>query len=268
MDYKLGNYDGEFKVISSASAVDTDYIKITSTGAIFNPTGSSVWSTTSDRRIKENIEEASYDKCYDNINNLGLYRFNYIDGFNNVNKDIKQLGFIAQEVKDIFPKAVVSQSFNNDEINIPDLLTIDISQINYSLYGAVKKLIELYNDDELRLKNLERLLNINNTSSNIALDTSNIALDTSNIALDTSNIALDTSNIALDTSNIALDTSNIALDTSNIALDTSNIALDTSNIALDTSNIALDTSNIALDTSNIALDTSNIALDTSNISTE
>ena len=170
MDYKLGNYNGEFKVISSTSAVDTDYIRITSTGAIFNPTGSSVWSTTSDRRIKENIEEASYDKCYDNINNLGLYRFNYIDGFNNVNKDIKQLGFIAQEVKDIFPKAVVSQSFNNDELNIPDLLTIDISQINYSLYGAVKKLIEMCNDKKKRLIILNNMLNIEQSTSNLIIE--------------------------------------------------------------------------------------------------
>jgi hypothetical protein len=240
IDYKLGNYGGEFKVISSASAVDTDYIKITSTGAIFNPTGSSVWSTTSDRRIKENIEKASYDICYDNINKLELYRFNYIEGFNNVNKDIKQLGFIAQEVKDVFPKAVVLQSFNNDEINILDLLTIDISQINYTLYGAVKKLIEMYNDDELRLKKLERLLNINNTSSNIAIDTSNLTIDTSNLSIDTSNLSLDTSNIAIDTSNIAIDTSNLSIDTSNISLDTINLSIDTSNIAIDTSNIQVE----------------------------
>jgi hypothetical protein len=169
-DYKVGNYGGEFKVISSTSAVDTDYIRITSTGTIFNPTGSSVWSTTSDRRIKENIEKASYDKCYENINKLELYRFNYINGFNNINKDLRQLGYIAQEVKDIFPKAVVSQSYNNEDTNIPDLLTIDISQINYTLYGAVKKLIELCNDKKSRLIKLANILNAEVYSSNITID--------------------------------------------------------------------------------------------------
>ena len=154
-DYKVGNYNGEFKVISSVSNVDTDYIKITTAGAISNPTGTASWNTGSDRRIKENIERASYDKCYENINRLELNRFNYIDGFNKVNKDKKQLGFIAQEVYEVFPKSVSSQGYYSDTLNIPDLLSIDITQINYSLYGAVKKLIEINNEKDRRLKSLK-----------------------------------------------------------------------------------------------------------------
>uniref|UniRef100_A0A6C0LCW3 Peptidase S74 domain-containing protein n=1 Tax=viral metagenome TaxID=1070528 RepID=A0A6C0LCW3_9ZZZZ len=272
-DYKIGNYGGEFKVISSTSGVDTDYIRITTSGAIFNPTGTASWNTGSDRRIKENIERASYDKCYENINKLELNRFNYIDGFNTVSRDNKQLGFIAQEVYDIFPKAISSHEYYSNTLSIPDLLSIDVSQINYSLYGAVKKLIEINNEKDKRiktldyqLKTLEAFLNISvDNSSNITIDTSNITIDTSNISLDTSNIAIDTSNITIDTSNISLDTSNIIVDTSNIIIDTSNITIDTSNITIDTSNIAIDTSNITIDTSNISLDTSNIAIDTSNI---
>ena len=246
-DYKIGNYNGEFKVISSTSSVDTDYIRITTAGAIFNPTGTASWNTGSDRRIKENIERASYDKCFENINRLELNRFNYIDGFNTVSRDRAQLGFIAQEVKDIFPKAISTQGYYTDTLNIPDLLSIDITQINYSLYGAVKKLIEINNEKDNhikilgnKLKTLETILNITtDTSSNIVMNNSNISLDTSNITIDTSNISLDTSNISIDTSNISLDTSNIMIDTSNIAIDTSNILLDTSNIAIDTSNIVI-----------------------------
>jgi hypothetical protein len=271
-DYKIGNYGGEFKVISSTSGVDTDHIRITSAGAIFNPTGTASWNTGSDRRIKENIEKASYDKCYENINKLELNRFNYIDGFNTVSRDNKQLGFIAQEVYDIFPKAISSHEYYSNTLSIPDLLSIDVSQINYSLYGAVKKLIEINNEKDKRiktldyqLKTLEAFLNIAVDTSNITLDTSNIIMDTSNIIIDTSNITLDTSNISLDTSNISIDTSNISLDTSNILLDTSNISIDTSNLAIDTSNILLDTSNISIDTSNIIIDTRDIIIDTSNI---
>jgi hypothetical protein len=275
-DYKLGNYGGEFKVISSTSGVDTDYIRITTAGAIFNPTGTASWNIGSDRRIKENIERASYDKCYDNINKLELNRFNYVEGFNTVSRDNKQLGFIAQEVYDLFPKAISSHEYNTNTLSIPDLLSIDVSQINYSLYGAVKKLIEINNEKDERiktlgyqLKTLETFLNIAvDTSSNVMADTSNILIDTSNISIDTSNISIDTSsNIILDTSNISIDTSsNIAIDTSNISIDTSNILIDTSNILIDTSNIVIDTSNISIDTSNISIDTSsNIALDTSNI---
>jgi hypothetical protein len=225
-DYKIGNYGGEFKIISSVNNVDSDYIRITAAGAIFNPTGTSSWTTTSDKRIKENIETASYDKCYDNINSLGLYRFNYINGFNNVNKDIKQLGFIAQEVKEIFPKSVLL----NNNYNIPDLLTIDITQINYTLFGAVKKLIMMNEYKEARIKRLETLLNL----EPLPIDTSNISLDTSNISLDTSNISLDTSNISLDIGQymnrylqyLNSNTSNINSNTSNLNSNTSNIEME------------------------------------------
>ena len=191
-NYKIGNYNGDFKIISSVSSSvsstqsstfsssDIDYMRITGNGAsIYNPTGSPQWSTVSDRRIKENIEKASYDKCYDNINKLELYRFNYIKELNNINKDMKQLGYIAQEVEDIFPKAVSSQPFYNNSLSIPDLLSIDISQINYSLYGAVKKLIEIDKNKEERIKNMEYLLNIDTPpTSNIDIPSSNITIDT------------------------------------------------------------------------------------------
>ena len=262
-DYKIGNYNAEFKVISSTSGVDTDYIKITTAGAITNPTGTANWNTGSDRRIKENIVRASYDKCYENISKLELNRFNYIDGFNTVSRDRSQLGFIAQEVKDIFPKSISTQGYYTDTLNIPDLLSIDITQINYSLYGAVKKLIEINKEDKDKLASLDNRIKTITNFLNISFDASDITIDTSNL-LDTSNIAIDTSNL-LDTSNIAIDTSNL-LDTSNIAIDTSNL-LDTSNIAIDTSNL-LDTSNIAIDTSNIAIDTSNLLDTSSNISIE
>jgi len=233
MDYKIGNYNGDFKILSSTSNIDIEYFKITPSGpSIYNPTGSPNWATTSDRRIKENIEEASYDKCYENIDNLGLFRFNYIKEFNNNNKDIRQLGFIAQEVNEIFPKAVSSYDFNNGDLSIPNLLSIDITQINYSLYGAVKKLIMMNEDTDFRIKRLETLLNI---------DTCNISIDTSNISIDTSQIVLDTSNIATDTEQYMYRywqylngyTSNLPIDTSNLPIDTSNLPIDTSDIEME-----------------------------------
>ena len=238
-DYKIGNYGGDFIVKSSVSGVDTDYIRIVGTSAsIFNSTASPQWSTVSDRRIKENIEKASYDKCFDTINKLELYRFNYIKELNSINKDKTQLGYIAQEVNDVFPKAVSSYEFNNTMLSIPDLLSIDIAQINYSLYGAVKKLIEINNNKEVRLKKLESILNIECDSSNIAIIKDTI---TSNIVIEeamTSNIVIEdtiTSNIVIDdtvTSNIVIEgaiTSNIVIEeamTSNIVIEeamTSNV---------------------------------------------
>ena len=302
--YNIGNYNGDFKIISTTSSTSSsistniDYMRITRDGAsIYNPTGTPSWSTVSDIRIKENIEKASYDKCYESIDKLELYRFNYIKELHNINKDFQQLGYIAQEVQDIFPKAVSTQEFHNEDLNITDLLSIDITQINYSLYGTVKKLIEMYNDIENRISILENKKNASMTSnvilgnsnvtldtsmtSNVTLETSNVILDTSNVILDTSmtsnvildtsmtsNVILDTSNVILDTSNVILDTSNVILDTSNVILDTSmtsNVILDTSNVILENSNVILDTSNVTLETSNVILDTSNVILDTSNV---
>jgi len=276
LNYKIGNYGGDFKIISSsASSIsqDTDYMRITRDGAsIYNPTGSPQWSTTSDRRIKENIEKASYTKCYDSINKLELYRFNYIKDFNNINKDQRQLGYIAQEVNDIFPKAVTTQHFNNQNLSVPDLLTIDITQINYSLYGAVKKLIEMYNDIGKKINVLEKLLNIDTSESDLIvtdeISTSNIIItevSTSNLITDTSNIIItevSTSNLITDTSNLITDTSNLIItDTSNVIItDTSNVIItDTSNLIIDTSNLTTDTGNVIIteaSTSNLTQDAS------------
>ena len=242
-DYRVGNYNGEFKVISSVSNTDTDYIKISTSGAITNPTGTASWNTGSDRRIKENIERASYDKCFENINKLELNRFNYVSGFNTVNRDKTQLGFIAQEVNDIFPKAISSQEYYTNELCIPDLLSIDITQINYSLYGAVKKLIKINKDQETKFDTFDRRLKTIETALNIVTEPIELAEPiTSNIIVEpiTSNIIVET--IEPITSNIIVDpiepiTSNIIIDpiepiTSNIIVET--IEPITSNIIVET----------------------------------
>jgi hypothetical protein len=248
-DYSIGNYIGEFKILSRTFNTESTFFRIAENGTMYNAQGTTNFTSASDMRVKENIEVASYDKCYENIHNLGLYRFNYIKNFNNINKDTKQLGFIAQEVKEYFPKAVSFNNYINEDVNIGDLLTLDVSQINYTLYGAVKKLMEMNEYKEARIKRLETLLNLEPLpiTSNLPIDTSNLQIDTSNISIDTSNISLDTINISIDTSNIAIDTSNIAFDTSNLPIDTSNLPIDTSNLPIDTSNLNSNTSNIEME---------------------
>jgi hypothetical protein len=208
--YIQENYNGDFKIIATTANNNTDYLRIVNYGAsIYNATGSPLWSTVSDKRIKENIERASYEKCYDNIKKLELYRFNYISELNNINKDLKQLGYIAQEVNEIFPKSISSQTLYNESLSISDLLSIDITQINYTLFGSVKRLIELINNKMQRLERLENILNINNSQNKI---TSNLIVEaiTSNIVVDTitSNLIIEelTSNIVVDiiTSNLII----------------------------------------------------------------
>ena len=118
------------------------------------------WSVLSDRRIKENIVKASYEKCLENVKNIELYNFNFKDNCVNTN-DRHQLGFIAQEVQQVYPKAVeVSKMIVNLEEKIDDLLTLNITQIDYTLYGAVKSLIEKIENIKIKMEHIKTTYDI------------------------------------------------------------------------------------------------------------
>ena len=130
-------------------------------GASYNGFNSSTWTVPSDHRIKENIVKADLKTCYDNVKNINLYRYNFIDAFETGSNDKNKLGYIAQEVEKYFPKATYRQKKRlNDKREVPDLLSIDVEQINLSLYGAVKQLIKIVEKQNKRIKTLETLLNI------------------------------------------------------------------------------------------------------------
>ena len=118
------------------------------------------WSVLSDRRIKENIVKASYDKCLENVKNIELYNFNFKDNYVNTN-DRHQLGFIAQEVQQVYPKAVeFSRMIMNLEEKIDDLLTLNTTQIDYTLYGAVKCLIQKLENIKIKIEQIKTVYNI------------------------------------------------------------------------------------------------------------
>jgi hypothetical protein len=99
----------------------------------------------SDERIKENIETANIQQCYDIVKNLELKRFQFKrEAFNDEEVyDRRRLGWIAQEVNEVFPKSTGRFEFTmTDGTVIPDLMTLDTSQLYATTYGAVKKLIE------------------------------------------------------------------------------------------------------------------------------
>jgi hypothetical protein len=197
----------------------------------YTQTGSENWVVQSDRRIKENIVKASYEKCLDNVKKIELYNFNFKDNCVNTN-DKNQLGFIAQEVQQVYPKAVeVGRMTLDNNQGINDLLTLNTTQIKYTLYGAVKNLIERVENIESRVEQIYNMTlssNIKSSSSNISITfitplTSNITANTSNITANSSNITTNSSNITTNTSNITANTSNITTNSSNINTNTSNI---------------------------------------------
>lgn len=117
-----------------------------STDSAGKPT-SNGWTIVSDRRLKENIEDANLDMCYENMKRLKLKRFKYKDDWmcdsdgNRKSQDTHFLGFIAQEVKEVFPKAITVID-DSENTGIEDLHTLDTDQLLKSSYGAVQKLMQ------------------------------------------------------------------------------------------------------------------------------
>ena len=103
--------------------------------------GSTSWITTSDSRIKENIVRASYKECYEIFKKINLYRYNYNGEYIDTN-DKNQLGFIAQEVKTYLPDSVQERKMKfKNGVYIDDTLTLNVTEINYVMFGAFKYLM-------------------------------------------------------------------------------------------------------------------------------
>jgi hypothetical protein len=171
----------------------------TSKGAFTTSTQTS-WTTLSDRRIKNNITKASYETCLENVKNIELYRFNFKNDVVNTT-DRNQLGFIAQEVQNVYPKAVeANKIYVSGDNRIDDLLSLDTTQIDYTLYGAIKYLIEKVEYYEKKLSIYE--------SSNIVITEDALEI-TSNIVI-TEDVLETTSNFVI-TEDVLEITSNIVI---------------------------------------------------------
>ena len=83
--------------------------------------------------------------CYDVVKNIDLKRYRFTeDVFVDMDcRDRSRLGWIAQEVEGILPKAIGVQNFVcADGRVIDDCLSLDPSQLYAATFGATKKLIE------------------------------------------------------------------------------------------------------------------------------
>ena len=121
----------------------------------------STWTVSSDERLKENIQDANLDTCYNNIKNIKLKKYTWKDEVYTIEQvsDRSKLGWVAQEVETVFPKAVEKHNMHGYE----DCRTLNSDQIIASMYGCLQKLINIYDNqtNELNLldTNLSKLQN-------------------------------------------------------------------------------------------------------------
>jgi len=76
------------------------------------------WTIVSDERIKEEIEFADLDLCYEAVKNIPLKRFKWKDEVYTEEQayDRRKLGWIAQDVEAVFPKAVRQHEFKYNQV--------------------------------------------------------------------------------------------------------------------------------------------------------
>jgi hypothetical protein len=94
------------------------------------------WTTSSDERIKSDIETANVARCIEVVQNLDLkyFKWDFPDGAQPV--DTHSLGWIAQEVEQFFPRSVQSSEAHG----IPDFKNLNSDQLIKVMWGALKKL--------------------------------------------------------------------------------------------------------------------------------
>ena len=108
------------------------------------------WLTGSDQRIKTDIQSANLHMCYDTVKSIDLkyFKWNFPESSNVSLDDNHSLGFIAQEVKTVFPNAVSESNSHG----YSDFLSLNTDQILKAMYGALKQTMADKEDLEVRLE--------------------------------------------------------------------------------------------------------------------
>ena len=150
------------------------------------------WTVASDQRLKTNITNADNDRCYEIVKQVPLKRYTWKSEVYSQDKvkDRSKLGWIAQDVEEVFPKAVGTNRFAYNQVFedvvtpeldsdgnavldengvaktktekrlvsedvIEDCKDLNSDQIYAAMYGAIKKLIEKVETLEAKVLALE-----------------------------------------------------------------------------------------------------------------
>ena len=101
-------------------------------------TGTTTWTTTSDRRVKENIQYVNLETCVSTLATLSLRTYNYCSSFTQktgVSQE-QRYGLLAQEVQ--IPHTVTTKS----AYGFDDFHYLNTDQIHYIHLGATQALLQ------------------------------------------------------------------------------------------------------------------------------
>ena len=119
------------QLVISAGDGGLFWVKGVSAGSCYQGDNAATWSTTSDRRLKREIADAT--KGLDAINAIQLRTFRFRkDNPYGMDPEPSRVGVIAQELEEVFPEAV------NE--NVSGHKTVSTDSINWALLKAVQEL--------------------------------------------------------------------------------------------------------------------------------
>ncbi len=147
--WSWSNYSSNVYLIGSNVGIglsNTNYQLQLSTDSAAKPS-TNTWTISSDERIKYGIILADLDTCVEIIKTIPLKKYTLrTDLFMNITKDLNKLGWIAQDVESVFPKAV--EKIN--QYGIEDCRTLDTDQLYATMYGCLQK-------QQIIIENLEQM---------------------------------------------------------------------------------------------------------------
>ena len=87
------------------------------------------WTIASDSRLKTNITDADKDRCLEIVRQIPLKRYTWRDNVYSQEavRDRSKLGWIAQDVESVFPKAVGTKRFTYNQV-FEDVVTPELDE--------------------------------------------------------------------------------------------------------------------------------------------
>ena len=189
--YVRGDGDGYFAGNVGIGTVSPSAQLELSTDSAKKPS-TNTWTIASDQRLKTNITNADNDRCYEIVKQVPLKRYTWKNEVYSQDKvkDRSKLGWIAQDVEAVFPKAVGTNRFAYNQVFedvvtpeldsdgnavldengvaktktekrlvseevIEDCKDLNSDQIYAAMYGTIQKLIEKVETLEAKVAALE-----------------------------------------------------------------------------------------------------------------